>query len=55
MFENRVLRKTFGPKRDEVTGSGEDYIRRSILNCTSHRHYSGGYIKNNEIGGACGM
>jgi hypothetical protein len=20
MFENRVLRKTFGPKRDEVTG-----------------------------------
>jgi hypothetical protein len=23
MFENRVLRRAFGPKRDEVTGNGE--------------------------------
>jgi hypothetical protein len=23
-FENGVLRRTFGPKRDEVTGSGEN-------------------------------
>ena len=22
MFENRVLRRVFGPKRDEVTGEG---------------------------------
>jgi hypothetical protein len=22
MFENRVLRRIFGPKRDEVTGEG---------------------------------
>jgi len=28
--ENRVLRKVFGPKRDEVTGNGENYIRRSL-------------------------
>jgi hypothetical protein len=21
----------YGPKRDEVTGSGEDYIRRSLI------------------------
>ena len=27
--ENRVLRKVFGPKRDEVTGNGESYIMRS--------------------------
>ena len=26
LFENRVLRRLFGPKRDEVTGNGEDYI-----------------------------
>jgi hypothetical protein len=26
MFENRVLRRIFGPKRDEVTGNGENYI-----------------------------
>jgi hypothetical protein len=29
MFENRVLRIIFGPKRDEVTGNGENYIMRS--------------------------
>jgi hypothetical protein len=26
VFENRVLRRIFGPKRDEVTGSGENFI-----------------------------
>ena len=26
MFENTVLRRIFGHKRDEVTGSGENYI-----------------------------
>jgi hypothetical protein len=35
VFENRVLRRIFGPKRDEVTGSGEDYITRSFMVCTS--------------------
>jgi hypothetical protein len=29
VFENRVLRRVFGPKRDEVTGNGENYIMRS--------------------------
>jgi hypothetical protein len=29
MFENRVLRRIFGPKGDEVTGNGENYIMRS--------------------------
>jgi hypothetical protein len=28
-FENRVLRTIFGPKRDEVTGNGENYTIRS--------------------------
>jgi len=37
MFENRVLRRIFGPKRDEVNrGSGENYIMRSSMNCTAH-------------------
>jgi hypothetical protein len=30
VFENRVLRRVFGPKRDEVTGNGENYTRRSL-------------------------
>jgi hypothetical protein len=29
VFENRVLRRIFGPKRDKVTGNGENYIMRS--------------------------
>ena len=29
VFENGVLRRIFGPKRDEVTGEGENYIMRS--------------------------
>jgi len=29
VFENMVLRKMFGPRRDEVTGNGGDCIMRS--------------------------
>jgi len=29
LFENRLLRRIFGPKRDEVTGNGENKIMRS--------------------------
>jgi len=34
--ENTVLRRIFGPKRDGVTGSGENYIMRSLMICTPH-------------------
>jgi len=53
-FENRVLRKVCGPKRDEVTrewrrSHGEEvhelYSLPNII--------SGDRIKKNEIGGAC--
>jgi hypothetical protein len=30
VFENRVLRRIFGPKRDEVTTSGKAYVMRSL-------------------------
>jgi len=30
VFENRMLRRVFGPKRDEVTVNGENYIIRSL-------------------------
>jgi len=29
LFENMVLRRMFGPRRDEVTGDGGDCITRS--------------------------
>ena len=37
VFENRVLRRVFRPKRDEVTGNGENYIMRSLVICTPYR------------------
>jgi len=37
VLENRVLRKIFGSKRDEMTGSGENYIARIFIICTAHQ------------------
>jgi len=37
VFENRVLRRIFEPKRDEVTGSGENCVMRSLMICTPHQ------------------
>jgi len=37
VFENRVLRKIFGCNRDEVTGTGGEYIERSLMICTPHQ------------------
>jgi len=37
VFENRVLSKIFGPKREEETESGEVYIMRSFMICTAHQ------------------
>ena len=36
VFENRVLRRIFGPKREEVKGSGENYILRSLMISTPY-------------------
>jgi hypothetical protein len=36
VFENRVLRRTFGPKREEVTGDGGNFTIRSFINCALH-------------------
>jgi len=36
MFENKVLRRLFGPKRDEVTGEGRKLHIRSLIICTPH-------------------
>ena len=36
VFENRVLWRIFGSQRDEVTGNGEDYIKRSSMMCAPY-------------------
>ena len=41
VFENRVLRRVFGPERDEVKGDGENYIMRSLVFCTPYPIFCG--------------
>jgi hypothetical protein len=52
VFENRVLRRIFGPKRDEVAGSGGIYIILSLTICTPHQIF-GDPIEKNGIVGVC--
>ena len=37
VFNNWMWKRIFGPKRVKVTVSGEDYITRSSVLCTSHQ------------------
>jgi hypothetical protein len=47
VFENRVLRRIFGPKREEVTREWGK-INKLLI-----RYFSGDKIENNMMGGAC--
>jgi hypothetical protein len=53
VFENRVLRRIFGPKRDDNTGEW-----RKLHNEELHNLYSSPdiirQVKVNEVGGTCG-
>ena len=53
VFENRVLRRVFGPKRDEVTGEWRKLHNEEISDLYS-LYCAGGKIEKNEMGGACG-
>jgi hypothetical protein len=37
VFENRVLRRIFGPKRDEITGEWKNCVMISLMICTYHQ------------------
>ena len=52
MFENRVLRRIFGTKRDNVTGEWRR-LYNGELNDLLAKYYLGDLIEKNEIGGAC--
>jgi hypothetical protein len=55
VFENRVLRRIFGPKRDEVTGEWRKLHNEELNDLySSTMHYLGDQITKNEMGGACG-
>jgi hypothetical protein len=51
VFENRVLRRIFWPKRDEVRG--ENYIMKTLMIFLLTQYFSGDKIEKNEMGGAC--
>jgi hypothetical protein len=53
VFENGVLRRIFEPKRDEVTGGGENYTARGLLICNPHKILVGDKIEKKEKDGAC--
>ena len=37
VFENRVLRRVFGPKRERLQGNEENYIMKSLVICIPYR------------------
>ena len=51
-FQNRVLRRIFGPKRDEVTREWRK-LHNEELNDLLAQYCSGDKIEKNEICGAC--
>jgi hypothetical protein len=53
MFENRVLGRIFGPKRDEVTGRWRKLHNEELHNKLLTKYYQGDQIKEDEVGGAC--
>ena len=55
MFENRLLRRVFGPKKDEVTREWRKLHKEELSDLYSLPKYcAGGKIEKNEMGGACG-
>ena len=55
VFENRVLRRICGPKRDEVTGEWRKLHNEELNDVYSSAIFSCDKIEKNEMGGACGV
>jgi hypothetical protein len=52
MFENRVLRRMLGPRRDEATEGRGNCITRNLKFCSS-LNMLGTAVKDYEMGGPC--
>jgi hypothetical protein len=55
MSENRVLRRIFGPKREEVVGACKRRIMRSFIALTFKKYYYGIKSLEDEMGRECSM
>ena len=56
VFENRVLRRIFGPRRDEVTGEWRRLHNEELNDFLLLTQYcAGDKIEKNEMDWACGM
>jgi hypothetical protein len=53
VFENRVLRKIFGPKRDEVTGDWRELHNEELNNFYSPQNIIRVIKSDLELGWAC--
>jgi len=54
VFENMVLRRIFGPRRDEVMGEWRRFHNEELNDLYPHQYCVGDKIEKNEIGWACG-
>jgi hypothetical protein len=52
VFENRVLRKIFGPKRDEVTGEWRRLRNKALSSVFLTKYHSDDQVKKTEMGRA---
>jgi len=50
VFENRVLRKIFGPERDEVAGEWKNYIMGSLMMCTPRQIFGWSNEERDRLG-----
>jgi len=53
VFEDRVLRRIFGPKRDEVTWEWRKVLTEELNDLVFIQYCSGDQIEKNEVGRAC--
>ena len=54
VFENMVLSRIFGPRREEVTGEWRRLHNEELNNLYSSQHFAGDEIEKNEMGWAYG-
>ena len=51
LFENRVLRRIFGPNKNEITGDWRKLHNEKLNDVLLTKYYLGDQIDKNELGG----